>query len=633
MATVTTLTTRMWTPKLATAVAEVAAAACTAQRREIEDMSYRAPVADIGFALKHAAGLSQALADGLFPDLSESDIDAVLEEAGRIATDVIAPLNRIGDQHGTPFKDGVVTMPPGWKEAYHAWAGAGWNGLAAPTEWGGQGLPHAVNAACGEMWHQASMAFSLGPMLTMSAIEALAAHGSDTLKKAYLPQLISGAWMGTMQLTEPQAGSDVGALRTKAVPAGDGTYRLTGQKIFITYGEHDLTENIIHFVLARLPDAPAGNRGISLFLVPKFLLNADGMPGRRNDVRAASIEHKLGIHASPTCTMVFGDQGGAVGYLVGEENRGLACMFTMMNQARLAVGLEGVAIAERATQQALAYARDRRQGRAIGVTEAGPSPIIAHPDVRRMLLTMRALTGAARSICYATAVALDRSERAADAAARKAANERASLLTPVAKAFSTDIGIEVASLGIQVHGGMGFIEETGAAQHLRDARIAAIYEGTNGIQAIDLAMRKLPLAGGATVRGYLDELRETVSGVITANNPAFGSTGPRLAEAVESLERATHWMLGEVEVRPNAALASATPYLRLFAHAAGGCMLADAALAATRAGDSGSDADGRVALARFFANHVAVQASGLERTVVEGAASVNDADAALAEPA
>ncbi|MPZ58797.1 MAG: acyl-CoA dehydrogenase [Rhizobiales bacterium] len=593
-------------------------------------MTYRAPVADIAFALKHGAGFMQALADGLHPELGESDVDAVLEEAGRFATDVIAPLNRLGDQHGTLFKNGTVTMPPGWREAYRAWAEAGWNGLAAPAEWGGQGLPHAINAACNEMWNSAAMAFGLGPMLTMSAIEALAEHGSEPLKAAYLPKLVSGEWMGTMVLTEPQAGSDVGALRTKAEPTGDGSYRLTGQKSFITYGEHDLTDNIIHFVLARLPDAPPGNRGISLFLVPKFLLNADGTPGARNDVRAASIEHKLGIHASPTCTMLFGDRDGAVGYLVGEENRGLACMFTMMNQARLGVGLQGVAIAERATQQALAYARERRQGRAAAAREEGPSPIIAHPDVRRMLLTMRGLTVAARSICFATAVAIDRSELLPDEASRKVAHERASLLTPVAKAFSTDIGIEVASLGIQVHGGMGFIEETGAAQHLRDARIAAIYEGTNGIQAIDLATRKLPQSSGATVHAYLGELRDTVSGVITANDPAFGATGARLAEAVESLERATHWMLGELDSRPQSVLASATPYLRLFAHAAGGCMLADAALAAMRTGDGTADADGRIALARFFANHIAVLASGLERTVVEGAASVTEGDAALA---
>src|SRR5215468_7237730 len=344
-------------------------------------MTYQAPVADIAFTLKHAGGFKRALAEGLYGDLTEDLVDAVLEEAGKFATDVIAPLNRVGDAHGTPFKDGVVTMPPGWKEAYTAWAAAGWNGLASPADAGGQGLPHALNAACIEMWNAASMAFGLGPFLTMGAVEALAAHGSDDLKKTYLSKLVSGEWMGTMQLTEPQAGSDVGALRTKAERAGDGTYRITGSKIFITYGEHDLTDNIIHFVLARLPDAPPGNKGISLFLVPKFLLNADGSPGARNDVRAHSIEHKLGIHGTPTCTMVFGDKGGAVGFLIGEENAGMACMFTMMNRARLAVGLQGVGIAERATQQATAYARERKQGRATGVSAKESAPIIAHPDV------------------------------------------------------------------------------------------------------------------------------------------------------------------------------------------------------------------------------------------------------------
>jgi alkylation response protein AidB-like acyl-CoA dehydrogenase len=452
----------------------------------------------------------------------------------------------------------------------------------------------------------------------MGAVDALAAYGGDALKKAYLPKLTSGEWMGTMQLTEPQAGSDVGALRTKAERAGDGSYRITGQKIFITYGEHELTDNIIHFVLARLPDAPAGNKGISLFLVPKFLLNPDGSPGKRNDVRAHSIEHKLGIHASPTCTMVYGDQGGAVGYLVGEENRGLACMFTMMNLARLAVGLQGVGIAERATQQAIEYARERKQGR---------SAIIGYPDVKRMLLTMRALTRAARTICYATAVAIDRSRHAKGDAGRQAAEQRAALLTPVAKAFSTDIGIEVASLGVQVHGGMGYIEETGAAQHLRDARIAAIYEGTNGIQSLDLVSRKLPLAGGKAVRDYIAELRRTAAAVKASNDPAFGLAGVRLTEALDSLERATEWLLGELQKNPDAALAGATPYLRLFGNAAGGCMLANEALAALRLSDA--DAAARVAVARFFAENIAVQGSGLERAVTEGAASVNHAAAAF----
>ena len=574
-------------------------------------MTYRAPVSDIAFALKHAAGLNQALAEGLYGDLDEQTVDSVLEEAGRFASDVIAPLNQVGDKFGTPFKDGAVTMPPGWKEAYTDWAAAGWNGLASPADFGGQQLPHAVNAACIEMWNAASMAFGIGPVLTMAAIDALHAYGSDDLKQRYLAKLISGEWMGTMQLTEPQAGSDVGALRTKAERAADGSYRLTGSKIFITYGEHDLTDNIIHFVLARLPDAPPGTKGISLFLVPKVMPD-----GTRNDVRAHSVEHKMGIHASPTCTMVYGDKGGATGFLIGEEHKGMLCMFTMMNRARLAVGVQGVAIAERALQQAMHYARDRKQGAGV---------IINYPDVKRMLLTMRALTGAARAICYTTGVALDRSLRSQDAASRKSAHERASLLTPVAKAFSTDVGVEVASLGVQVHGGMGFIEETGAAQHYRDARIAAIYEGTNGIQALDLVTRKLPLEGGRTVALYLDELRATVKAVRASNAPAFGETASRLAEAIDSLERATQWLLAQ-KGSANA-LAGATPYLRLFGNAAGGCMLAEQALTALRQGDGAA----RTALARFFAENIAVQASGLERTVTEGADSVTDAEAALAE--
>lgn len=589
-------------------------------------MTYQAPVSDIAFALKHAAGFRSALEAGLYGDLTEDVVDAVLEEAGRFATEVIAPLNVVGDRQGVIFKDGTITTAPGWKEAYQGWAAAGWNGLAAPEQWGGQNLPQAVNFACIEMWNSAAMAFGLAPLLTMGTIDALTAHAGEALQKTYLPKLVSGEWTGTMQLTEPQAGSDVGALRTRAERAPDGSYRLTGQKIFITYGEHDMADNIVHLVLARLPDAPAGTRGISLFLVPKFLLKPDGSPGERNDIRAHSIEHKMGIHGSPTCTMVLGDRGGATGYLIGEENRGMACMFTMMNQARLSVALQGVGVAERATQQALAYARERKQGRAPGARD-GSSPIIAHPDVRRMLLTMRALTAAARAICYATAMAIDRAHRSADERERAAGLERASLLTPIAKAFATDVGCEVASLGIQVHGGMGYIEETGAAQHLRDARIAAIYEGTNGIQAIDLVTRKLPLSDGAAVRGYIGELRRTVDAVKAANDPAFGTTGARLAEAIDSLERTTGWLLKEPQGQ--AALAGATPYLRLFANAAGGALLAEQALAALRlTGDASAPA--RIALARFFAENIAVAATGLERTVSEGAEGVNAGDAALA---
>ena len=589
-------------------------------------MTYNAPLADMGFALRYGTALTPALAEGLFGDLTFDDVEAVLGEAGRMAGEVIAPLNRVGDQNGVTFKDGVVTTAPGWKEAYEAWRKGGWNSVTAPTEWGGQGLPQVLNAACVEMWNAASMAFGVGPLVSMSAIDAFCAHGSEPLKRAYLEKLVSGEWIATMQLTEPQAGSDVGALRTRAERAPDGSYRITGQKIFITYGEHDLTDNILHFVLARLPDAPPGTRGISLFLVPKFLLNADGSLGERNDVRAHSVEHKLGLHGSPTCTMIFGDRGGATGFLIGQENSGMACMFTMMNRARLAVGLQGVGIAERATQQALAYARERRQGRVGGMAATQSAPIVAHPDVKRMLISMRALTQAARTICYATALALDHAERGGDKAARQAAHDRASLLTPVAKAFSTEIGVEAASLGVQLHGGMGFIEETGAAQLLRDSRIGPIYEGTNGIQAIDLVTRKLPLAGGAAVEAYLGELRGIVEAVNATNDPALGSAGLRLKEAVESLARATHWLLARLDKEVEQALAGASPYLRLFGFASGGCLLAQQALAALRLGP---DAASRITLARFFAENYAVQAGALERSIVEGAPGVLGAEAVL----
>ena len=588
-------------------------------------MTYQAPLADIEFALKYGAGFSAALEEGLFGDLSMDVVEAVLGEAGRLASEVIAPLNRVGDTIGTTFKDGTVTTAPGWKEAYTTWREAGWNGLAAAEQWGGQALPQSLNIACIEMWNAAAMAFAVGPLLTIAAVDALHAHGSDALKKTYLAKLVSGEWTGTMQLTEPQAGSDVGALRTRADRAPDGSYRIKGQKIFITYGEHDLTDNIIHFVLARLPDAPSGTRGISLFLVPKFLPNADGSPGKRNDVRAHSVEHKLGIHGSPTCTMILGDNEGAVGYLIGEENAGMACMFTMMNRARLAIGVQGVGIAETATQQALAYARERKQGRTPGMKPTESAPLIAYPDVKRMLLTMRALTQAARTICYTTALALDRSERLSDPAARRAAHDRLSLLTPVAKAFSTDIANEVTSLGVQVHGGMGFIEETGAAQLFRDARIAAIYEGTNGIQAIDLVTRKLPLSDAVTA--HFNELRGIVDAVSASNDPAFGWTAVRLSEAIDSLNRATQWLVAQTGTDPDAALAGASPYLRLFGITTGGCYLAQQALTAVRLGQG---APARLAVARFFAENFAVQAHALERTIVEGAPGLIGADAALA---
>ncbi|WP_020186072.1 acyl-CoA dehydrogenase [Methylopila sp. 73B] len=578
-------------------------------------MAYRAPVADILFALD-AAGFAAAREEGVYGDLDAETVAAVIGQAGAFVADVLEPLAKAGDRHGARFADGKVTTPPGWAEAYRRWRDAGWNGTLASEDHGGQDLPLSVWAALTELWHEGSIAFGLGPMLTQGALEALEAHASEELKATYLPKLVSGEWMATMNLTEPQAGSDLALLRSRAERAGDGTYRVFGQKIYITYGEHDWAENIVHLVLARLPDAPAGTRGISLFLVPKILPS-----GERNDVACVGIEEKLGIHASPTCTMAYGDAGGAVGWLVGEEHRGLACMFTMMNNARLGVGLQGVAAAEGATQAALAFAQERRQGKAEG--HDGAAPIAAHPDVRRMLLTMRALTAAARAICFRAAVDLDRGRIAGD----EAAERRGSLLIPIAKAFGTDVGCEVASLGIQVYGGMGYVEETGAARYLRDARITPIYEGTNGIQAIDLVARKLPLGGGETVRSVILSLRETVRRVAEANDPGFGATAPRLAEAVDALEHATLWLTGAART-PGETFAGATPYLRLFALAAGGAGLAEEALAGLRADDRAS---GRVALARFFAENLAVAASGLARTVTEGAGALEGeaVDAAL----
>jgi alkylation response protein AidB-like acyl-CoA dehydrogenase len=590
-------------------------------------MTYRAPISDILLALNHGAGLRAAVEAGHYGDFDGDITSAVLEEAGKFAGDVLAPLNRIGDEHGIKLADKKVTTAPGWPDAYKAWTAAGWNAVSGPESFGGQGLPLAINAACTEIWSASNIAFGLCPLLTLSAIEALDAHGSDELKKIYLGKLVSGEWTGTMQLTEPNAGSDVGALRSRAEKQADGTYRLKGTKIFITYGDHDMTDNIVHFVLARLPDAPAGTKGISLFLVPKFLVNEDGSLGARNDIYASGVEHKLGMHASPTCTMTMGDAGGAVGYLIGEENKGMACMFTMMNQARLGVGLEGVGIADRAYQQALAFAQERKQGRALGKKGDGMDAIIVHPDVKRMLMQMRSMTAAARSICYATAVALDVSVRSKDAKVRGDAAARGALLTPIAKAFSTDIGNEVTYLGVQIHGGMGFIEETGAAQHYRDARITTIYEGTNGIQSIDLVTRKLAAHGGASVWALLEELAAIVKQVEASNDPAFGTTGAKLREALGSLERASRWLLERMASAPNDALAGATPYLRLFGSTLGGCLLAGEALAAK--GNGEAEPGRYVAVARFFAENVTVQAGSLEKTVMDGADAVNGADAVL----
>jgi acyl-CoA dehydrogenase len=578
-------------------------------------MTYTAPVDDIVSALKTAADLDGRLANGLYPGLDADTIRAVFEEAGKFAAEALAPLNAIGDRTGSKLVNGGVQSPPGFKEAYRQFADGGWSALPCPEAYGGQGLPEIVSAAVCEIWNSANMAFGMCPLLTQGAIHAIEAGGSDELKATYLPKMISGAWTGTMNLTEPHAGSDLSDLKSRAERQSDGTYRISGTKIFISYGEHDMAENIIHLVLARLPDAPAGTRGISLFLVPKFLLNADGSLGARNDVICAGVEHKLGIMASPTCVMKFGEKAGAIGYLVGEENRGLATMFVMMNQARLAVGMQGVAVAERATQRAIAFAKERTQGRAMNTSGAGMSPIIAHPDVRRTLLTMKAMTQAARMICLATAGALDVAHRSSKVEDAKAARNLAALLTPVAKAFATDTGVDVASLGIQVHGGMGFVEETGAAQHLRDARILPIYEGTNGIQAIDLVMRKLPLEGGQVVKAYLASLAETAALVQASNRPQFGHMGERLKSGLAALGAATLWMGGALKDNPEAALAGATPYLRLFGLVAGANYLARAALD----GDAGT---GSPVMARFFAENCLTAASGLAETIMTGSDSI-----------
>ncbi|MDP6342339.1 MAG: acyl-CoA dehydrogenase [Alphaproteobacteria bacterium] len=582
---------------------------------------FQAPLKDIRFTLDRICDLSGLCELPAFADTDREVIDAALEEAGRLAAEVLAPLNRQGDLQGSKLENGVVTTPDGFKEAYAAYRDGGWNGLQFDPAYGGMGLPQVVGNVCSEMWNAANMGFALCPLLTHGAIDALHTHGSEELKAIYLEKLVSGTWTGTMNLTEPQAGSDVGALRSKAEPAADGSWRIRGQKIFITYGEHDYAENIIHLVLARTPDGPPGTRGISLFLVPKFLVNEDGGPGARNDLRCVSLEHKLGIHASPTAVMSFGDNDGAVGYLIGEENKGMRCMFTMMNAARLSVGIEGVAIAERAYQQAVAYALDRRQGQAIGASEPGPSAIVEHADVRRMLMTMKAQIDATRALCYLNGQALDLSRHHPDADERAWQGQLAELLTPLSKAWSTDLGCEIASLGVQIHGGMGFIEETGAAQHYRDARITPIYEGTNGIQAMDLVMRKLTMAGGEVVQRLLAGMRE-LDPALAAAGEDFAAMRANLGAAIDATEGASSWLLAAMADNPNAAAAGCSPYLRMFGLTVGGHLLAKGALAAAAlAEDAGADGPflrGRLATARFFCEQLLPQATALLPAVTGG---------------
>lgn len=586
-------------------------------------MTYRPQTAALSHALNDIAGFGDLVEEGVFPDLAPGLAEQILDEAGRFSGEVLAPLNRVGDEVGaTRNPDGSITTAPGWKEAYGQWVEAGWGGLPCPADHGGQGLPVSLGLAAQELWNTAANAFGIGTLLTQGAAEALEAFGTDALKNRYLPKLATGEWTGTMVLTEPQAGSDLGLIKTRAEPAGDGSYRIRGTKIFITYGEHDMTDNIVHFVLARLPDAPPGTKGISMFLVLKVLVNEDGSLGERNDVHCAGLEHKLGIHGSPTCTMAFGENEGAVGWLVGEENRGLQHMFMMMNNARLHVGMQGVSIAERATQQAVTYAQERRQGRRPGGN--GAAAIIEHPDVKRMLMDMRARTDAARAICFLTARTLDLSRQGRDEAERRRNDQLCALLTPVAKAFGTDTAVEVASTGIQVHGGMGFMEETGAAQHYRDARITPIYEGTNGIQAIDLATRKVPMEGGAVVRAHIEEMREVARQVATSNAPGFGETAARLDEALDALDEATSWILETLGGNADLVLAGATGYLRLFGLATGGGCLARGALRAGARGDAAGTEAMRVQIARYFAERHLPEARSLAAVVRGGGDALLD---------
>ncbi|WP_373183236.1 acyl-CoA dehydrogenase [Halomonas campaniensis] len=548
-----------------------------------------APVRDLRFVLEELLEHGSLSLPG-FEEASPDLVEAVLEEAARLAGEVWAPLNASGDRQGcTRRDDGGVTVPEGFADAYRAYAEGGWNGIGVSEALGGQGLPEVVASSVQEMLHGANMALGLCPMLTAGAIEALAHHGSDEQQATYLPKLVEGTWTGTMNLTEPQAGSDLSKVRTRAVPQEDGSYRLFGQKIYITWGEHDAAENIIHLVLARKPDAPEGNKGISLFLVPKFLVNADGSLGERNDVTCASIEHKLGIHGSPTCTLSFGEGEGAVGYLVGEEGRGLNHMFTMMNEARHKVGIQGIGVAERACQHAFAYALDRTQGRSPR-SGRNDCTISDHLDVRRMLLSMRARTDALRALALYCAAQLDLARHAADEGERVAAQARVDVLIPVVKSFSTDQAVEVASLGIQVHGGMGFIEETGAAQLLRDARIAPIYEGTNGIQALDLAGRKLQRDGGAALEGLIDRVEATAAAL--AANADHAALGESLAAGAADLRAAMAAVLeagADPEQGADAVQAYATPFLNLAGHVLSAWQMGEAALKASAAIASGRD--------------------------------------------
>jgi 3-(methylthio)propanoyl-CoA dehydrogenase len=585
--------------------------------------TYRPPLRDMQFVINELAGLQRLAALPGYEEVTAELAAAVLEEAAKLASEVLAPLNQPGDEQGASLsKDGVIAAG-GFGAAYRRFVDNGWNGLGCDPEYGGQGVPGLVAAAVVEMWNSANMSFALCPLLTAGAIEAIKAHASDELKNRYLPMLVSGEWSGTMNLTEPQAGSDLSAVRTRALPEGDH-YRISGQKIFITWGDHDMTENVVHLVLARLPDAPEGTRGITLFLVPKFLVGADGSLAGRNDVECVSIEHKLGIHASPTCVMSFGEKDGAVGYLVGRENQGLAHMFTMMNEARQKVGLQGLGIAERAYQAARDFAKERVQGRPAGERSGDRVTIIHHPDVRRMLMTMKSEIEAMRALGYVLTADGDLAHRHPEAAERQRHQARVDLLTPVLKGWCTELGVEIASLGIQVHGGMGFIEETGAAQYLRDARIAPIYEGTTGIQAGDLVGRKLPTDNGAAMAALIGEMRAVARELGGSDNVDFPAIRENLSAGIEALEQASQWVLQTIGEDPDAALAASVNYMMLTGYVCGGWQMARAALVARRQITSGVDENfcrAKIATARFYAEQILPKANALLTAVKSGAST------------
>jgi len=582
-------------------------------------MTYTPPIAEQRFVLESIADIAGLASLPGFEAATPDMVDAILSEAGKLAANAFAPLNAVGDKVGAKAVDGVVTLPVGFKAAFVAYAAGGWIGLGADVAHGGQGLPFALAAAVQEQITSANMAFSLCPMLTLGAIEALQAHASPRQKERFLRPLVEGRWTGTMNLTEPQAGSDVGALRATATPALDGTWRIKGQKIYITWGEHDLAENIIHLVLARTPDAPPGTKGISLFVVPKFLVNSDGSLGRRNDVRAVSTEHKLGIHASPTCTMAFGDANDCVGYMIGEEHAGMRAMFTMMNHARINVGLQGVAIAERAYQHALDFAKQRVQSAKFGGGRQ-PVRIIEHADVRRTLMTVKAFTEAARAIAYLNAASVDRAHAETDQQKKADAQGLADLLTPVTKAFATDLGVEMSSLALQVFGGMGFVEETGAAQHYRDARIAPIYEGTNGIQALDLVGRKLQMDGGRHWRSLFQRERQFIASLPRTGD--LGQLGPYLEDALEALQTASVWISGNEGDKLADSAAAATPYLRMFGLTLGGTLLGRQAAEAARRLKAGEGdpvfLNAKIATARFYAEQILPAAPALLGPITRG---------------